>query len=246
MRLSKKSDKYLENRPLQLEQDCFEQQLWQDAKFLCGLDEAGRGCLAGPVVAAAVILPANTKFALLKDSKILSDKQRREAFAWIVQNCWYSFAVADSWAINKFNILEASKLAMLKAFSQLLAAFPHKPELVGGAVVDAVKLDALREHKNLGADFKIWHPCKAESISSSVAAASIVAKVMRDDILIRMSSSFNCYDFAQHKGYGTAAHVAKILSHGASVLHREKFVTTILQKMEQKNNVKTIEQCSIW
>lgn len=230
-----KSQNYIKILEDKIPKNFFETLSWSQSRFVCGFDEAGRGCLAGPVVAAAVVLPVGADFLLLKDSKKLSEKQRLDAFSWIKQNCWYSFAMSDAWIIDKVNILEATKLAMQKAFLQLLASFEPGVKKLGCAVIDAVKVDLRQCHANIVEDFKMFNPCKAEDISSSVAAASIVAKVMRDSIVTESSQFFKGYNFAQHKGYGTQAHIDKILSYGASILHRTKFVGTALNTLEQKN-----------
>lgn len=179
-------------------------------KLICGVDEAGRGPLAGPVCAAAVILPPNAEIPGLNDSKKLSDKKRRELYPIIKEQAIaYGIAFADHKEIDEINILQATYLAMERAIGHLSV----KPEL---ALIDG----------NRAKDFGI--PVETvihgDSLSASIAAASVLAKVTRDDYMLKMAEEYPGYDFEIHKGYGTKAHYAALTVHGPSPIHRMSFL----------------------
>ena len=179
-------------------------------QIICGVDEAGRGPLAGPVCAAAVILPPNVEIPGLNDSKKLSDKKRRELYPVIKEKAIaYGIAFADHKEIDEINILQATYLAMERAINQLAV----KPEL---ALIDG----------NRAKDFGI--PVETvvhgDSLSASIAAASVLAKVTRDDYMLEMANTYPGYDFEIHKGYGTKAHYAALTKLGASPIHRITFL----------------------
>ena len=189
-----------------IEQDYFNRGI----KIICGVDEAGRGPLAGPVCAAAVILPPNADLPGLNDSKKLSDKKRRELYPIIKEQAIaYGIAFADHNEIDEINILQATYLAMERAINQLQV----KPEL---ALIDG----------NRAKDFGI--PVETvvhgDSLSASIAAASVLAKVTRDDYMLQMAEEYPGYDFEIHKGYGTKAHYAALTAHGPSPIHRMSFL----------------------
>lgn len=182
----------------------------KSGRLEAGCDEAGRGCLAGPVVAAAVILPENFSHPLLDDSKKLSQKKRlimrevilNEAIAWAISE-------VDPQLIDEINILNASILAMHKAI-QMLAIAP-----------EFLLIDGHRFHKYPG----IGHVCeiKGDGRFASIAAASILAKTRRDDIMNDMHREFPFYGWENNKGYPTRIHRLGILEHGASPYHRMSF-----------------------
>lgn len=179
-------------------------------RLICGVDEAGRGPLAGPVCAAAVILPAELEIPGLDDSKKLSDKRRRELFPIIKEKAiCYGIGLADHNEIDEINILQATYLAMERALSQLCI----KPEL---ALIDG----------NRAKDFGI--PVKTvihgDSLSASIAAASVLAKVTRDDIMLQYAKEYPAYNFDIHKGYGTKAHYEAIAASGICPIHRRTFL----------------------
>ena len=182
----------------------------QNIQIVCGVDEAGRGPLAGPVCAAAVILPPHVEIPGLNDSKKLTDKRRRE-LAPIIKECAiaYGIAFADEKEIDEINILQATFLAMERAVSQLAV----KPEIL--------LIDGNRER-----DFHIPVETiiKGDSRSASIAAASILAKVTRDDYLLEMAQQYPEYGFDIHKGYGTKAHYAAIEKYGPCPIHRMTFL----------------------
>lgn len=182
----------------------------QGVKLICGVDEAGRGPLAGPVCAAAVILPANIEIPGLNDSKKLTDKRRRELFPIIKEQAIaYGIGLASHEEIDEINILQATYLAMERALAQLSV----KPEL---ALIDG----------NRAKDFGIpvETVVKGDSRSASIAAASILAKVTRDDLLLASAEEYPEYGFDVHKGYGTKAHYAALTAHGPSPIHRMTFL----------------------
>ena len=179
-------------------------------KCICGVDEAGRGPLAGPVCAAAVILPPNIQIPGLDDSKKLTDKRRRELFPIIKEQALaYGIAFADHKEIDEINILQATYLAMQRAID----ALSIKPEL---ALIDG----------NRAKDFGIAVETviKGDSLSASIAAASILAKVTRDDYMLEMAKAYPQYDFEVHKGYGTKLHYEKLEQYGPSPIHRMTFL----------------------
>ena len=177
---------------------------------ICGVDEAGRGPLAGPVCAAAVILPANLEIPGLDDSKKLSDKRRRELFPIIKEQAIaYGIGLADEKEIDEINILQATFLAMERAIAQL----EGKADL---ALIDG----------NRARDFglPVKTVVKGDSLSASIAAASILAKVTRDDMMEAYAGEYPGYGFEIHKGYGTKAHYAALTEQGPSPIHRMTFL----------------------
>ena len=177
---------------------------------ICGVDEAGRGPLAGPVCAAAVSLPANIDIPGLNDSKKLSDKRRRELFPIIKETALaYAIAFADHTCIDQINILQATYHAMQQAIDQL-----------------SIKPDLLLVDGNRAKDFGI--PVKTvvhgDSLSANIAAASILAKVTRDDYMLEMASIYPQYGFDIHKGYGTKAHYEALRQFGPCEIHRLSFL----------------------
>ena len=177
---------------------------------ICGVDEAGRGPLAGPVCAAAVILPDHLELPGLNDSKKLSDKKRRELFPLIKEQAIaYGIGLADEKEIDEINILQATYLAMERAIAQL----EGKADL---ALVDGNRA------KDFGLPVKTV--VKGDSLSASIAAASILAKVTRDDLMVQLAEEYPQYGFEIHKGYGTKAHYAALTEHGTSPIHRMSFL----------------------
>ena len=179
-------------------------------RLICGVDEAGRGPLAGPVCAAAVILPPNHNIPGLNDSKKLSDKKRRELYPLIKEQAVaYGIAFAREQEIDDINILQATFLAMQRAIDQLSV----KP--------DFALIDGNRE-KDFGVPVKtVVH---GDSLSASIAAASVLAKVTRDDLMLKLSEQYPQYAFDIHKGYGTKAHYEAISTHGPCPVHRMTFL----------------------
>lgn len=179
-------------------------------ELICGVDEAGRGPLAGPVCAAAVMLPKGLVIPGLNDSKKLSDKRRRELFPIIQQEAVsFGIAFASQEEIDEINILQATFLAMRRAMEQL----NPQPEF---ALIDG----------NRETDFGV--PCKTvikgDSLSANIAAASVLAKVTRDNWMMEAAEKYPGYGFEIHKGYGTKAHYAALKKLGPCPIHRRSFL----------------------
>ena len=179
-------------------------------RIICGVDEAGRGPLAGPVCAAAVILPANLEIPGLTDSKKLSDKRRRELYPVIKEQAVaYGIGFASQEEIDQINILQATFLAMQRAMDQLEV----KAEL---ALIDG------NRQKDFG--LPVETVVKGDSLSASIAAASVLAKVTRDDVMLAMAQEYPGYGFEIHKGYGTKAHYEALQKLGPCPIHRMSFL----------------------
>jgi len=179
-------------------------------KMICGVDEAGRGPLAGPVCAAAVILPKGLELPGLNDSKKLTDKKRRELFPVIKEQAIaYGIGLASHEEIDEINILQATYLAMERAIAQLEGK------------ADFALIDGNRA-KDFG--LPVRTVVKGDSLSASIAAASVLAKVTRDDIMLEMAEKYPQYAFEIHKGYGTKAHYEALRLHGQSPIHRMSFL----------------------
>lgn len=182
----------------------------QGFEQVCGVDEAGRGPLAGPVCAAAVILPPQLHIEGLNDSKKLTDKKRRELYDVITREALsYGIAFATEREIDEQNILQATFLAMERALAQL----EIKPAL---ALIDG----------NRSRDFglPVQTIVKGDSLSASIAAASILAKVTRDRLMEQYDAQYPHYGFAVHKGYGTKRHYEALRAYGPCPLHRQSFL----------------------
>ena len=186
------------------------QPFYDDLKTEAGVDEAGRGCYAGPVFAAAVILPKDFFHPLLNDSKKLAEKQR-DLLRPIIEKEAISFGVGmvDNDEIDSINILQASFLSMHKAIDQL----KRKPDLL---LIDGNRFKPYK---------KILHHCivKGDGKYASIAAASILAKTYRDDFMKNIHAEFDCYDWLKNKGYGTASHRKAIEQFGLCKYHRKSF-----------------------
>lgn len=183
---------------------------------VCGVDEAGRGPLCGPVVAAACILPPDPALPGLNDSKKLTPRRREQLFDLIRERAVaYCVAEASVEEIDRLNILEADLLAMRRAIAGL-----HTPD------GQPVRTDFALIDGNIARDFPI--PARAvikgDATSLSIAAASVLAKVTRDRLCVELDAQYPQYGIAKHKGYGTAAHMAALKQYGASPIHRRKFV----------------------
>lgn len=179
-------------------------------RVICGVDEAGRGPLAGPVCAAAVILPSGLEIPGLTDSKKLTDKKRRELFPLIQEQAIaYGIGMASQQEIDEINILQATFLAMKRALAQLSV----QPDL---ALIDG----------NRETDFglPVKTVVKGDSLSANIAAASILAKVTRDDLMVEMAKTYPQYGFDVHKGYGTKAHYGALREFGPCEIHRMTFL----------------------
>jgi len=190
----------------------YEAQAWRTGlSRIAGIDEAGRGPLAGPVVAAAVVIAPDRRIKGLCDSKLLPAEKREALFAVIHERAVaIGVGVVDHLTIDRINILEATRVAMMQALAQLVVA----PELI---ITDFVKLrECPCPQRNL---------VDGDARCATVAAASIVAKVTRDRLMRALDTEFPVYGFARHKGYATAEHLAAIDRHGLCPLHRRSFVS---------------------
>jgi ribonuclease HII len=212
----------------------FEHAAWQENQYICGIDEVGRGPLAGPLVTAAVILPIGKTSALLKDSKLTNEQERIKAFAWINKHCWYATGIVHHRIIDHYNIWHATLIAMKKALINLLAIAPRPSAIV----VDAMPLNL----KNTQYDTIPLHYFPfGESKSSSIAAASIVAKLCRDDIMRRMDPLFPGYQFASHKGYRTPVHKKAVeWGNKPTIIHRLSFINRLAQWQEDAHEQQTL------
>ena len=178
--------------------------------LICGIDEAGRGPLAGPVCAAAVILPPHFELPGLNDSKKLTDKKRRELFPLIKEAAVaYGIGFATHEEIDEINILQATYLAMERAIGQL------------STVPEQLLIDGNRS-KDFGIPTQTV--VKGDSLSASIAAASVLAKVARDDWMLQAANEYPQYHFEVHKGYGTKAHYEALTNFGACAIHRKTFL----------------------
>jgi ribonuclease HII len=187
----------------------FEYQAYSDGHTLvCGIDEAGRGPWAGPVVASAVILDQKNIPPGLNDSKKLSEANREAAFGPIMQSSHVGIGIVSAAEIDEINILQATFLAMQRAFAQLKIT-PHL------ALIDGNKSPKL--------NCKTQTIIGGDALSLSIAAASIIAKVTRDRIMHEHDQTYPHYGFARHKGYGTVAHSAALAIHGPCAEHRKSF-----------------------
>ncbi len=191
-------------------------------QYIAGVDEVGRGPLAGPVVSACVLLPENFDVLGVDDSKKLSEKKREELFDKILSEALaYGIGMCDNQVIDEINILEATKMAMTEAVKQADAMLRQK---CAGAVehllIDALTLDKLQLAQT--------GLIKGDAKSLSIAAASIVAKVTRDRMMREYAKEYPYYAFESNKGYGTRAHYQGIAEHGITPIHRRSFLKNIL------------------
>ena len=183
------------NNLLKYERDLYKKGI----KLICGVDEVGRGPLVGPVVACACILPINYKLDGLNDSKKLSEKKREELYPILIKDAIsYGIGIIDNKIIDEVNIYEASKLAMINAINNL----DIKPEYV---LIDAMKLDLSIPSTSI---------IHGDALSLSIAAASVIAKVTRDHMMIELDKKYPMYGFKDHKGYPTKKHLEALKKYG--------------------------------
>ena len=190
----------------------YERHYESSCTYICGIDEAGRGPLAGPVVAAAAILPADCTILYLNDSKKLSEKRREELFLEIQDKALaYGVGTVSPAVIDEINILQATYEAMRQAVSKLTV----EPQIYLNDAVIIPGIDVRKQVKIIKGDAK----------SVSIAAASVLAKVTRDHMMIEYDKLYPEYGFAKHKGYGTKVHMDAIREHGICPIHRRSFLT---------------------
>lgn len=207
----------LEQELLRLDQMKVYEREYGQVGVICGIDEAGRGPLAGPVVAGAVILPEDCQILYLNDSKKLSEKRREELFLEIKDKAIsWAVGIVSPQDIDDMNILQATYKAMRQAVSQLTPS----PQIL---LNDAVTIPGLPESMTQVPIIK------GDAKSVSIAAASILAKVTRDHMMIEYDKLYPEYGFARHKGYGTAVHTAAIREYGPCPIHRRSFITRFVE-----------------
>lgn len=183
------------------------------ARLIAGIDEAGRGPLAGPVVVAGVIMPMDNIIQGINDSKKLSAKKRDALYDQIMATALdVQVAIVDCSTIDEINILNATKQGMLQCINGF--------EQVDRVLIDAVKLDAKVPTLSI---------IKGDALSYSIAAASIIAKVTRDRLMVELDKQYPQYNFAKHKGYGTAEHIRLLKEHGPCPEHRRTFIKNFVQ-----------------
>ncbi len=212
-----------------LKKNSHERAAWQQQAVVVGIDEVGRGCLAGPLVAAAVILPLNKAHRMLKDSKIMTPEERNDAFNWITLNCGYGVGIVHHRTIDKHNIYQATLIAMKKALVHALEMSVQRPSAI---LIDAMPLDLSDTQFN---DIPVHYFTKGETKSSSIAAASIVAKVTRDAMMELYDCAIPGYALADNKGYGTVVHKLALKTHHSSIIHRTSFLKKLLSNESESS-----------
>ncbi len=206
----KKADEKIRNEELRVEAMCSYEKEYGEYEFICGIDEAGRGPLAGPVVAAAVILPKDSRIMYINDSKKLSPKKRDELFDIICAEALsYGIGIIGHERIDEINILKATYEAMRSA----IASLSIQPTLL---LNDAVTIPMI--------DIRQIPIIKGDAICQSIAAASIIAKVTRDRLMETYNELYPQYHFDKNKGYGSAVHIEAIKRFGPSPIHRKTFI----------------------
>lgn len=195
----------------------YEENLYNDGlKYICGIDEAGRGPLAGPVVVGAVVMPRDSMLEFMNDSKKVTEKRRELLYEEIINTSLaYGIGIISQDEIDKINILNATKKGLHEALGQVIEKLKQKP--------DIIIVDALREIDTFGITYESI--IKGDATCYSISAASILAKVTRDRIMAEWDKIYPQYGFAAHKGYGTAKHIQAIKEYGPCPLHRKSFIT---------------------
>lgn len=213
----------------------FEKAAWARSALVCGIDEVGRGCLAGPLVTAAVILPQGKAPRILKDSKVMSLEERLEANQWITKNCLYGYGIVNHRVIDTHNIWHATLIAMKKAVINLLSTAPQLPEAI---VVDAMPLNLADTPY---ASIPVYYFPFGESRSSSIAAASIIAKVKRDELMGKLDSYFPGYEWKSNKGYRTPVHKKMVHELSHSIIHRKSYLNDLIDShLDERDDQQTI------
>lgn len=210
----KKQEEALEKEKKRMEDMYIYERKYSDYSFICGIDEVGRGPLAGPVVAGAVILPKDCDILYLNDSKKLSEKMREALYDEIMEKAVATgIGIVSPARIDEINILQATYEAMRMAISKLKV----KPDLL---LNDAVTIPEV--------EMKQVPIIKGDAKSASIAAASIIAKVTRDRLMVEYETVLPGYGFASNKGYGSAAHIQAIQEIGATPIHRQSFIKNFI------------------
>lgn len=197
----------------QIEEEIYENNL--DYHYICGIDEAGRGPLAGPVVVASVIMPRDSMIDGVNDSKKVSEKKREKLYEQIIEEAIsYGVGIIDQKEIDEINILNATKKGLTTSLKELNV----KP--------DVILVDALNKIDTLGIPYRSI--IKGDAKAYSISAASIIAKVTRDRIMRQWDEVYPMYGFGNHKGYGTKVHIQAIKEYGLCPIHRRSFVKNIV------------------
>lgn len=198
----------------------YEENLYNEGlKYICGIDEAGRGPLAGPVVIGAVVMPRESKLEFMNDSKKVTAKRRDILYDEIVSSAIaYGVGIISQEEIDEINILNATKKGLHVALGQVIEKLNTKP--------DIVLVDALREIDTYGITYESI--IKGDATCYSISAASIIAKVTRDRIMEEWDKIYPMYGFSKHKGYGTKAHIEAIKRYGPCPLHRKSFIKNFI------------------
>lgn len=194
----------------------YEENLYKEGlKYICGIDEAGRGPLAGPVVVGAVVMPKDSKLEFMNDSKKVTEKRRNVLYDQIIETAIaYGVGIVFQEEIDELNILNATKKGLHLALGQVIEKLNNKP--------DIIIVDALREIDTYGVEYQSI--IKGDATCYSISAASIIAKVTRDRIMEEWDKVYPVYGFEKHKGYGTKAHILAIKEYGPCPLHRKTFI----------------------
>ena len=195
----------------------FEKNLYDEGnKYICGIDEAGRGPLAGPVVVGAVVMKPDSKLEWVNDSKKVTEKRRELLYDRIIEESLaYGIGIISWEEIDDINILNATKKGLTESLEQVIEKLQKKP--------DIVIVDALREIDTFGIPYQSI--IKGDANCYSIACASILAKVTRDRIMREYDVAFPEYGFSKHKGYGTREHIEAIKKYGPCMIHRKSFIT---------------------
>lgn len=197
----------------QIENDIYNEN--EQIQYICGIDEAGRGPLAGPVVVASVIMPKDSMIEGVNDSKKISEKKREELYEKILEEAIaYGIGIIDQKEIDEINILNATKEGLTRSLKELSV----KPDLI--------LVDALNKIDTLGIPYKSI--IKGDALAYSISAASIIAKVTRDRIMRQWDEIYPQYGFEKHKGYGTASHISAIKEYGLCPIHRKSFTKNFI------------------
>lgn len=222
------------NKKLNFNKNHYENTAWEAQSVVCGIDEVGRGCLAGPLVAAAVILPIGKISRLIKDSKVMEQEDREKAAKWIKKHCTYAIGIVHNRLIDQHNIYQADLIAMKKALVNLLAIYPQTPSAI---LVDAMPLKLADTNFN---HIPVHYFPFGESKSTSIAAASIIAKVTRDELMNRFDTVFPGYTLNEHKGYSTPKHKAAIKEQSHTIIHRMSFLKNLNKEINDKQEQQSL------
>lgn len=197
----------------------YEKKAWDNKHCIYGVDESGRGPLAGPVVVATVMLKPETYHPEIKDSKLLSKSAITKMYHWLVQNCTYNITIGSHRLIDSINIYQATKQCMHQSIISMLSESQNEQSTV---LIDAMPLTLKGSifEKNV----EIISMIKGESKSASIAAASIIAKYTRDQIMQKLDQSFPLHQLAKHKGYATKLHRDLLQIKNKSIIHRQTFL----------------------